>query len=493
MPKYFAIEWDSDQARGVFADTAPDGDVRIEKIITVPLAKGEHSPDVIGRRLAEAAQPNSIARANLLVALVRSCVNLKVIQLPPAPAEELPDMVRFQAQREMPALEDDSIIDFCQLDTKDDHAARLLVGALTQQQLNDVRKVAEIVAAPLTRVQIRPGATLAFMQHANLLSPDRVTLVVDQHGSESDLTIAVNGRAEILRSARMPQAAHTQAGRKTLILEVRRMLAAVSTQLEDRAVEQILICGDAETLAPLVADFEEQFSVATQVVNPLDHVTLVGAAADHPPDTPGSLTSLIGMVLAQAAEIPPELNFLDPRRRPEPKSHLTTYLLAAGVLLSILAWYGISHWRQVSDLDAEIAAVKAKIESLGGEINEHYQAAIARARLVEPWAEQDVTWLDELVHLSESLRPLPLDSKEYPGDEDVVVTNLQIRPWRGTGRIIIDAVARNQSLVGKFERRLREGGHDVQSGGGGVDSEVRGYNWKFTTTVTLQQTDEEEL
>ena len=54
-------------------------------------------------------------KVTTIVGAGRDQVQMKLLSLPPAPPEELPDLVRFQAEREFTALGDDAALDFIPL------------------------------------------------------------------------------------------------------------------------------------------------------------------------------------------------------------------------------------------------------------------------------------------------------------------------------------------------------------------------------------------
>ncbi len=76
---------------------------------------GEHDLGAIGRRINEAIAARGIRRGKTLVAVGRANIELKNLTLPPAPPEELPELVRFQAEREFNTLGENWPLDFIQL------------------------------------------------------------------------------------------------------------------------------------------------------------------------------------------------------------------------------------------------------------------------------------------------------------------------------------------------------------------------------------------
>ena len=64
-------------------------------------------------QLAEQLKQQQLTSFQLLVGLPRSQVDMLTLQLPPATATELPEMVRNEVTRQLSDLPEDSPIDFC--------------------------------------------------------------------------------------------------------------------------------------------------------------------------------------------------------------------------------------------------------------------------------------------------------------------------------------------------------------------------------------------
>jgi len=133
MRRLIALEWNEEEARLVVA-SGRKGIVRFEQAFAVPLTDAQStgaadSPAVldaktIGQKIARAASERGVGQGEVLVALGRSSIELRQLTLPPAPDEELPNLVRFQAVREFNALEDDWLLDFVLIDEAADWSGR---------------------------------------------------------------------------------------------------------------------------------------------------------------------------------------------------------------------------------------------------------------------------------------------------------------------------------------------------------------------------------
>jgi hypothetical protein len=151
-------------------------------------------------------------------------------------------------------------------------------------------------------------------------------------------------------------------------------------------------------------------------------------------------------------------------------------------------------WRQAAAPARELAEIEAEIATMQAQV-EPYEAMTARADAVESWLATDVNWLDELEQFGRRVRPQPLTSKEFPVDEDVVVTQITMARNSGLnavgGHIDMQVKAKSDAAVRDLEQRLRDGGHRVVPGGVQRDTTVPGYPRSTTVQVQVTPTEEE--
>ena len=125
MNRMIAIEWSAQEIRAVVAALGGHR-VAIEHAFAVPCNGGEPGAEPpeqrIGRLIAAELDARGIGRPPALVVVRRGGIELRQLQLPPAPEEDLPDMVRFQAAREFNELNEDWRLDFVPIDETADGA-----------------------------------------------------------------------------------------------------------------------------------------------------------------------------------------------------------------------------------------------------------------------------------------------------------------------------------------------------------------------------------
>ena len=264
-------------------------------------------------------------------------------------------------------------------------------------------------------------------------------------------------------------------------------------QLGERIVGRVVLCGnlaeagDATTLA---ADLELPVEIFDVAENAPSGLARTGVS-------PGNLArfgAVMGMALGEADRREPVVDFLHVRRRTERRKFTRQHLLAATAAAMTLLFFGLVLWQRTASLSRELNALNAQTAQLDAEFKQQQLGAtIDRADSIDKWLATDVNWLDELDRLSSQWRPEPLDAKKFPMADDAVVTQLTAYRPPGNqsqgGRVLVQAVARNQSAVATLEKRLRDAEHHVATGGGKQDSTVPGYGWSFGLLMDVAPSD----
>src|SRR3954452_25019502 len=143
MPRILAIDWDRHEVRGVLISSGPTG-TSVAGAWVASLTTADPaglSGKQIGTRLAAAMGGAVSGKVTTLVGVGRDNVQMKLMTLPPAPTDELPDMVRFQAEREFTALGSEAALDFIPISGDADTANQVLALALSPAGLAEAREV----------------------------------------------------------------------------------------------------------------------------------------------------------------------------------------------------------------------------------------------------------------------------------------------------------------------------------------------------------------
>src|SRR5262245_5714240 len=229
MPRLLAIEWGNREVRLAVADVRR-GKLTLEQALEVPLTRGEgESP---AETQASAALANLVSRYGLgkcdtLVAVGRSNVELKQLSVPPAPDDELADLVRLQAQFDFNSLGDDWPIDFLPLSAAGPAGQRqVLAAAISPATLNQILDVCRNAELRPTHLVLRPCAAASLLCRRRAIGTEGVRLLIDVLRDEADLTVLAGQQAIVLRTARLPSDVGPEEELRPLVGEIRRTTVA---------------------------------------------------------------------------------------------------------------------------------------------------------------------------------------------------------------------------------------------------------------------------
>jgi hypothetical protein len=489
MPRILAIDWDRLEARAVLLHAGPTGN-SVVGAWAVPLdaadgatAKGSE----VGALLAAAIAGRVSGNMTTLVGVGRDHVQMKLLALPPAPIEELPELVRFQAEREFTALGDGAALDFIPLSGGPTTPHQVLAAALAERGIRDVNELCRSLAVEPDRITLRAAAAASFVARSFPAGGDDVALVANLLTDEADLTAMVGDQVVLVRTVRLPQTGDAEARQTTLAAEIRRTVAVVRQQLGDRAVDKVVICGGSEDTRG-AASLADQLELSVEAFDIAGHAPAGLAGSGIAEGRVGRLAAVLGMALGEADRRRPVVDFLNVRARVAPQRFTRIHALAAAAAAIAVVGLVIHLWRQAAAPVHELAAINAELAGLETQ-GRQYAQVTARAAAVEDWLSSDVNWLDELDRLSHRWRPQLLASKEFPVADDVVITQLSaVSPQSSDSRggfFELSAVAKSDAAIAPLEARLRDDAHLVRAGSLKRDQTIAGYERAFSVRIEV--------
>jgi len=485
MARLLAFEWDAREARLVVARTTGKS-VEVEQAFTVPLAESEESAAdgpatesrgaELGPRLAAACRERNVGRCQALVTVPRGKIELRVLQVPPAPDEELPELIRFQALRQFTSLGEDWPLDFVPLQSADPQQVRVLAAAVAPTVVDEVRQVCEALDSPPTSLVLRPFAAASFF--SRFTAADRCRLMVELFAEDADLNVVAAGQVLLLRSVRLP--AHDRDA--ALVGEIRRTLAAARNQLGDQAVEAVMLLGGATELGSLPQVLRDQLKLEVELFDPLDGAQLAAEARRSLADRSGRFAALLGMVYDEAEERRHGIDFLKPRQRPIPPSRKRRYTAVAAaaatvllVLGGLIAWQFQGYSRRLADLQTESKNLDGPVKAA-----EKVRGEVA---VIDAFTAGDVNWLDELHGLS----------KKFPAaDEALVDVATFTSRTEGGGLLYLEGYVREPGIIEKMESQLRDARRQVTGSGTTFDERQPEYRWQFKERIVVLPPEREE-
>lgn len=499
MSRIFAIDWDRHEARALLVQSGPTGvSISGAWAARLPANEGAAAPTAsqVGAALATAMGEKIVGSATTIIGVGRDHVQMKLLTLPPAPADELPDLVRFQAEREFTALGTGAALDFVPLAGDAETPYQVLAVALSPAGVAEAREVCQLLDTEPSRVVLRACAAASLVERSEVVPADNYTLVVSPLTDEADLVVLAGNAVLLMRTVRLPDPAQEEARQRTMLAEIRRTLAAARQQSGERQVDRVLICGAAS--ADAAREIGEELGMSVAMFDPVAHAPTGLGNKGLPEGSLSRFAAVLGMALAEADRRPPIIDFINVRRRAERRRFTRVHMLAAGAAAVVLLGLAFSLWRQSVAPARELARIRQEIKDLEPWVKKADEMS-AKAAAVDKWLATDVTWLDGLDRFSERLRPKLLTEKEkdFPVAEDLVATQLIIaRPAASdpaAGRVDLRAIAKTSAAVAALENRLRDTQHQVSTGQGRADSTtVPGYDWSFNLRIGVMPPSEKE-
>lgn len=480
MPTLIAIDWDRREARVVVA-TTQGRSFGIEQAFGVPWS-GEETGDAAtaarAAALKSALRERGVSRGDALVTIARGVVELKQLELPPAPDDELPDLVRFQARRELHLSDENAPLDFVAVPAEAGKPRTVLAAAVEAKLIEQIRATCEGAGLRLRRVLLRPCATasLAIRNLADAGRPLRLT--VDVGGDEAEIVALAGHDVVLLRAARLSGDAGSSDYARALTSELRRTTAAVQYQAAGRRVESITLCGPNAELTSIAAGLSSELELPVQVVDPAERFSESGARVSAPAELRRRLGPLVGALVDEVESVAPAFDFVNPRRRPEPPNRRRQFVAVGAAVAAVVLVGGGAVWWKLRSLDDQIAALKRQSAQLNPVVKEA-DAADKRAAEIEKWLQSDVVWLGELARLAE----------RFPPAKEAMLTQLRLTAHALGGEMFLHGAMAESSTGDAIETQLRDATHVVEGRGRRHAPDASRYPWQFQTAIVVK-TDE---
>jgi Tfp pilus assembly PilM family ATPase len=428
MPHLLAIEWDDAEARLAVAEVRRDS-VVLEQAFSITLESsrlkggaesagpvsmsGAHDLGAIGNQINEALTARGIRRGKTLVAVGRANIELKNLTLPPAPDDELPELVRFQAEREFNALSDEWPLDFIPLPSEPEEQLTVLAAAISPELIAEIQITCQGANLSPQRLILRPCAAASLLCRARPAEEKKLRLLVDLLAEEADLTVLAGDAVVFMRTARLPVESFQHDPLRILLPEIRRTIAAVHNRFTGRHVEEIFLCGEPAQQGALARDIGRELDIPAEVFNPLSCCTLGPELRRSMPDQPGRFAPLVGMLLDEASPGIGTIDFLNPRRKPEAPNRRREYTIAAAAALLLLLLGGGWMWYALGSLDDKIDELTEQVNGQSKQVKEAKEL-VDKAGEIDKWLGGEISWLDQLAFLAD----------KAPKAEDLMLTRL---------------------------------------------------------------------
>lgn len=469
MSKSIAIHWSDAQLAFVVADNG-----YVEAVGSVPLAAGLDA-SAIGNLLAGSLSDHSPSRARVVVALSRENLEWQHLTLPPCPEEELPDLVRLQADYDFNGSDEDIGFDYLSLSGDEATSHHLLTVSANRKLITRIRDACRTANLTLERIVPLAAGWPAITPPTASGGSANTQICVAPEERTATLWAMRDGRMVLFRQFQLSAPDHPEARTTAMVNELRRTLISLSQGAGGGQPSVALVSSNQAALGQLSTALGEQLGAP---------VAAYDVAADQPKlsngDAAATTLPLAGLAINESQSIAPLVDLLHPHRRPAPQINVRTYALAgvAGLLLvALIGWTGYSRLHapleQAAVDQAELDLLEESLDDLA--------AYEQRAAAIRNWQAEAPNLLLHLQQLSKSFRPTAMSDRDFPVDQDVLLEKLDLNKRQLT----IDAVARNRQAVFPLETRLRQLSYGPQRGTSGPSETVDNYPWQFRSSIDI--------
>lgn len=477
MTRFIALDWDRIEARIIVARTTGN-EISVDKVAAVPITLEGQGQDTnfdgLEEQLKSVLRSERAGKAPVLAAIGRSAIELRTLKLPPAPEDELPEMVRFQAMREFSSLTEETPLDFVALGDAAQEPGEVVAAAIPLDLSRQLDNALTEQGCEIARSTLRPCSAASLAMRRDPKSKVGVALVIAQQADSAELSVLKNGIVVFTRSFRLPAGWHPGETGEPLLGEVRRTIVAAQNQLSGTKIDRIVMFGTETEHAGLRERLEDRTKLDVTLIDPFDGIRVSGAAAEQPE----RFAALIGMLKDEAAAVRPTFDFKNPRKKPEPESNSRTYLLYAATAATVALGLIFLVWWQYQTLNNKISRQKMAINALKRD-NKYLAPVIELQNKLDHWKRGDKNWIEELNYISTSEGLTP---------DDFRIETLSARSLTSTDNtgVIELSVRARDGVQRKLQDSLYDEDHRIVSGLSTVKKDDERYPAQFKTSITLK-------
>ncbi len=402
MPKFISIDLDS---QGIFAvgGTASRGQARVEQAIAWSGPETEGGPPIltaetatrIGEQLRDRLRAAGVANAPVVVTIGRDRVVLKELRYPAVPPPEEPNIVRFQALKELSDSPDDIVLDYVPLSNGAPTGERRSMAVAVRKDLfNAIQTMCTAANLKLAAVTPRPYALAASLSQAfatGAVTPpeskaDAVAVFAVGPGG-GEFTVTRNGEVTFTLAVPAP----VVASEPMLLVQVRRNLTTYAGSNPEHPIQALYV---AEADGRWSEKLRSALGIPVHAYDPLG-----GAVPAVPEPARGRFAAAAGMLAAGAGEIP--INFVTPRQpKADADPNKNRILIAALAAMLILGIGGAVGYFLLDSASDNIARLTQEREDKQKRFTDMEPNA-KRLDAAKQWLGRRVVWLDELYDMTD--------------------------------------------------------------------------------------------
>ena len=404
MPNFIAIEITDRKLLVACAKTSVRG-CQFTQLFEVPIEE-DASGQAIGQELKNELAQRGVARAELIGLVSRQDAEMREVSVPPAPQNELPDLVRFQAKSIFASLNDSWLFDFVPFEQFGEDQQRVLAIAIPPQIKERFDVVASAAGMKLKRLVFRPFALCDLFE--GMLAGDERRLLILPAAGHVDVMATIGNQMVAARSFNVSADAQPEAIAKQIVGETRRTISSTKTALGGRDVQQLIIGGSKDQWSELETELTGKIDLPVVFFAPMGCIEPSQFSAPEMPEFPERYSATLGALVKESKQAKHGIDFVNPRRPIVKKRDFRKLLipLAAAGLFVLVAlgygWYLLNQQNKLIEAKRKALLDKQKLNA-GSEQVDGTDQVIGEVAVIDDWHAGKVNWMDDLAFISEKL------------------------------------------------------------------------------------------
>lgn len=478
MARTVVIDWQRDGLL-VGVGSRRGSSVAFEQVRMLPLGESEKGTVSASQALRKAIQEMGLGKSDAVVIASREIVEIRTLMVPNVDADELPDIIRFQAQRQMANMGESWPLDYILLPSAGLENKVALAGAVSPAHMAEIESAVVGAGMQLSRLVLRPLeiARFALMADATATMKEGASVVVCLTDNQADLLLLNSGAVVQLRSTRLPTDS-SQIG-NTIVGEIKRSLVAAASQLNGVTLSSALLIAPAELAGKVENAVATAVGCNVAVIDPLVMLpaayegaeSLTHAAANR-------LAAIAGVLGSPQPDKRTLIDFKNPKKRAPREVNYTRYVLACAAVGLLLLAVGTWWYSTIGSMNQELAILKKELvdNKTKGEVA---VKQIAEFNELKKVLDGSPNWLDELERIALNM----------PSSEKVLMYDPTFQVGaNGEGMIKSKVYGISSEVISEFENMLRNDERfRVNSAGLAKSFAWEQYPWETTVSISCNR------
>ena len=409
--RYIAIQWEDDQLQ-VASARVESKRTTVDRAFQVEIPEPADDEKQTGEFLAQQLSDHSVPKGEAIVVIGRGQVEMRQFEVPHAPDEELPDIVRFQAKSQFAAMNEQWIVDFLPIKSEHSEQLTVLACALSPELLEQITTELEHAKLKVKHIVLRPFAVVDLLEKQLKGGPCQI--IVDRHRDEVDLTVTWSDEIVLTRTVKVPLSYGDDDIAKLITREIRRTIASAQNQMDGREVQRAIVCGAESQFPGLESELQGDLGIETEFCSPFELVETKRKVIDRLGNQTLGFASVLGSLVEQSGQARHTIDFLNPRKRPEKKSNNSRKLLYGGLAAAAVLAVVAGGYFMLASRASEIKRLKSDLAMLEGDgRRDRNVQTLGEVAKIDDWKKGDVNWLEELYEITD----------RFPSPDDAIVTS----------------------------------------------------------------------